>query len=535
MANLKLFLPCVAISSYVAALLSVLSIFATTVSAAGKLHELTVQEGQKAAVNEVLNRNDEGPAVWNSAQDRGAVIRVGKFKSPDKGNCQELAVSVYNKKPIYFQDTMLAFCDSGKGFRKLDGFRAKDLSSKTAQSRRYLPVGEVAAGAVWRFEERQGVFLSVTAAYGFALAGDERAVFRWYTPRENGIVTTVRARGKKNEDCRVLVRVSDFDNQPYDRTAAYCRDAAGLWKSASIKDFRVETAGISNELRKELKQVAQGEKARDDRFIADADGTVLDTKTGLMWAARDSKDGFTWPAAKRYCRNYRAGGHQDWRMPTLDELAGLYDASKSRPQPCHKIYMLHVATDLIYLNCSNYWASATQGTDTAYFDFGNSKRNKIGGMNFNLVIPVRSPQARHETRPQQARDDRFFTAADGTILDTKTGLMWAARDNGGPTNWEEANKYCQNYRGGGYTDWRIPAQAELISLHNAMREKNQSDYFRYDLYEVTGIELTGSPWGQKSNKMENEALFFNFDDGRSGSEIRSFTFGYRALPVRIAK
>ena len=31
-----------------------------------------------------------------------------------------------------------------------------------------------------------------------------------------------------------------------------------------------------------------GEKARDGRFIAYDNGTVLDTRTNLMWAARDN-------------------------------------------------------------------------------------------------------------------------------------------------------------------------------------------------------------------------------------------------------
>jgi hypothetical protein len=48
------------------------------------------------------------------------------------------------------------------------------------------------------------------------------------------------------------------------------------------------------------------------------------------------------------------------------------------------------------------------------------------------------------------RDGRFIAYDDGTVLDTKTKLMWAARDNGSNINWANAKSYCENYRGGGY-------------------------------------------------------------------------------------
>ena len=40
--------------------------------------------------------------------------------------------------------------------------------------------------------------------------------------------------------------------------------------------------------------------------------------------------------------------------------------------------------------------------------------------------------------------DRFVDHGDGTVTDKKTGLMWAAKDNGNPINWKDARYYCQN-------------------------------------------------------------------------------------------
>ena len=49
-------------------------------------------------------------------------------------------------------------------------------------------------------------------------------------------------------------------------------------------------------------------------------------------------------------------------------------------------------------------------------------------------------------------DGRFVAYDNGTVKDTKTGLMWASKDNGKGINWKGAKLYCEHYRGGGYTD-----------------------------------------------------------------------------------
>ena len=69
--------------------------------------------------------------------------------------------------------------------------------------------------------------------------------------------------------------------------------------------------------------------------------------------------------------------------------------------------------------------------------------------------------------------DRFVGNGDGTVTDTKTGLMWAAKDNGIPISWIDALSYCQNYSSGGHTDWRMPALAELESLYDPGTKNKQ--------------------------------------------------------------
>jgi Protein of unknown function (DUF1566). len=116
------------------------------------------------------------------------------------------------------------------------------------------------------------------------------------------------------------------------------------------------------------------ETARDGRFIAYDNGTVLDTKTNLMWAARDNGSIINWADAKYYCEKYRGGGYTDWRMPTRDELAGLYDEAKTYKSDCGKDGNDVHLTELIHLRCGWVWASETRGSQAAYFSFGNGLR-----------------------------------------------------------------------------------------------------------------------------------------------------------------
>lgn len=132
------------------------------------------------------------------------------------------------------------------------------------------------------------------------------------------------------------------------------------------------------------------EIGRDGRFIAFDNQTVLDTKTNLIWAAKDNGRDINWYDAKRYCESYRGGGHTDWRMPTQDELAQLFDAGKAQRHDAQQ-NPLHL-TELIRLTDCCPWSSKTRGSEAAYFDFtdGTHWWFVSPGTSINRAIPVRS-------------------------------------------------------------------------------------------------------------------------------------------------
>jgi uncharacterized caspase-like protein len=129
--------------------------------------------------------------------------------------------------------------------------------------------------------------------------------------------------------------------------------------------------------------------------------------------------------------------------------------------------------------------------------------------------------------------DRLVVFNIQTVLDTQTGLMWASEDNACDLDWYEAKRYCENYRGGGYTDWRLPKMAELEELYRAGYKK--------------AIKLTGyNLWGVYNSEIKDSSTISFYLDFRGGishfihksqtSAISNFvkfhTSGLRVLPVR---
>ena len=76
------------------------------------------------------------------------------------------------------------------------------------------------------------------------------------------------------------------------------------------------------------------EKARREAQEQEEQGLALETRsrgywidstTKLMWEGQDNGIAVTWHKAASYCRGLRLAGYSDWRLATLDELAGLVD------------------------------------------------------------------------------------------------------------------------------------------------------------------------------------------------------------------
>lgn len=60
-------------------------------------------------------------------------------------------------------------------------------------------------------------------------------------------------------------------------------------------------------------------------FVDNADQTITDKATGLMWSKNDSQQGFDWKNALVHAEESDLAGYTDWRLPNVKELQGIVD------------------------------------------------------------------------------------------------------------------------------------------------------------------------------------------------------------------
>ncbi len=130
---------------------------------------------------------------------------------------------------------------------------------------------------------------------------------------------------------------------------------------------------------------------------------------------------------------------------------------------------------------------------------------------------------------EEAHENERFQVVDDTIVyDSQTGLMWASQDNGKDIDWYDANKYCKDFKAGGYTDWRLPTIKELATLYTKDK-KNKSGYFIIDRITITDC----CPWSSDENM--GGATIFSYKTGKNPDGFLGDTYQLRALPVRSTK
>jgi hypothetical protein len=194
-----------------------------------------------------------------------------------------------------------------------------------------------------------------------------------------------------------------------------------------------------------------------------------DPTTGLMWATMENGEDVNWREANRYSQSLRLGGYSDWRLPTIDELEGIYE-------PDGKVGSRNTKGG-IKVDGSQWSRTGKMFLWAWVFNFTRGERRAVIRTDEldNRVLCVRRPVKGAVQAPQ----------IPGAWTDPATGLMWAKHDNGSDVNWKEADgygawkkreelrgnpsdltwdeaqSYCRNLSVGGFTEWRLPTIGEL--------------------------------------------------------------------------
>ena len=104
-------------------------------------------------------------------------------------------------------------------------------------------------------------------------------------------------------------------------------------------------------------------KEYQSRHIQNADGTITDNLSGLMWKQQPLQDSLNWESALQIAEETNIAGVNDWRLPNNKELQSLNDEDYSNPS-INPIFNGQISV-------GKYWSSTSipnQTTKAWYLD-----------------------------------------------------------------------------------------------------------------------------------------------------------------------
>jgi len=267
-------------------------------------------------------------------------------------------------------------------------------------------------------------------------------------------------------------------------------------------------------------------------YTINANGTVFDNNTWLMWQQQDDGITRTWDEAKNYCENFTLGGHTDWRLPAKKELASIVHYGGSVPSINSSVF-LNTKPD-------NYWSSTIYpscNTSEAWYvhfgggidfrDYCTQRRYKGGtepeyfqGGNVNFSSKTNRSYARC-VRGGPLTFGNFVDNGNGTVTDLTTSLMWQQGETN-PMKWGSALNYCEGLSLGGDSDWRLPNVRELESLTDETRiypSINTRFFPNVKSDNVCGDDQTFFYWTSTTNTSDaDNKLVVSFERGFTTSQ-----------------
>ena len=193
--------------------------------------------------------------------------------------------------------------------------------------------------------------------------------------------------------------------------------------------------------------------------------TVVDNNTGLEWqqevmpVAMISLD-----EAKNYCANLDIGNHNDWRLPSMDELSTLlyYDNSPT----INLEYFPDTPSD-------NFWTSSRDMNDMyiSYYIINFKDADKGAVISTNFMESVSRQASIRCVRGEiyeSVSKTRFLVefGEESFKGNSDTNLIWKGLmgnfDNS--FSWGARLKYCEDLDFIGLSDWRLPNVRELETI-----------------------------------------------------------------------
>lgn len=323
--------------------------------------------------------------------------------------------------------------------------------------------------------------------------------------------------------------LKDLDSVPNDLSAPYSWTATTSFQSGRLP--LVDTGStlctdVSGNPISCAGTLQDGAISQPRNLTRNANGTVVDNVTGLVWSAcpqgttyvhsdpggscTGSATGMTWFAAQSVCstRNTEAlGGRTDWRLPTADELYTIIDLDY---YPA-----IHPTLFPGTLSSTIYWTATTsaQSMGNAYY-----LNAQVG-----VLLRVFGKGSNHNALCVAGAGNRstagFRDNGDSTITDQRNGLRWtkcAMPATGGPCSstasglpWTLAYDRCEALILAGRSNWRLPSRNELQTIWKLAAPASETRFFPEFTPGDEPSVLTQQVWTTSLSRQPSGGQFTN--------------------------
>jgi hypothetical protein len=259
--------------------------------------------------------------------------------------------------------------------------------------------------------------------------------------------------------------------------------------------------------------------------------TYADPTTGLTWATQDNGKDVNLAEAMKYCHDLRTNGYSDWRLPTIEELEGLYEPDEKNPENVHLALTGDPwSTSQVTIRLRWY---LSKKSGTRVFDDPSFSRAKRA-MCVHGPVAQRGGLSGARASLGGTQPSGKATQVVGYWIDAATGLTWAATDSlSGSSIYMDATSSCKRLRLAGQNDWRLATADELKGIYDPNAEspgaipRSQWQQPEATNFHVKGdLFLTGMEWvntGDNDDRSPSQdRLVFDFKGRQLITEKRYF-------------
>jgi hypothetical protein len=239
-------------------------------------------------------------------------------------------------------------------FTKLDDY-GKVLDDSASS---WAMVRDEVTGLIWEVKTNDGGIHDVDALFTWQAAQDDFIVQinndnfggynDWRLPTTKELFAIAHKGSKNPGDSAVdPAKINSSSESMYWAATDYFNGPLSAWRMRAVNGdiYNSSKSGSHN-------AIAVRGAINPISLVDNGNGTVTDEATGLMWQKGEAAAGaMTWNESLAYCEDLSLAGHDDWRLPNINELQSIVDYNAFEPSIDTTFFPEAVA--------EIYWSSTT--------------------------------------------------------------------------------------------------------------------------------------------------------------------------------